>query len=171
MKETNPAVVHIKQPDTNLCWATSILMVMKLFKQVTNDFTPQRLSSRMLGTDLDDYNHGGYDQVVKSSIDGLISECKFEKSSLTWDQVKASIDNNKPVFVGYGWDGGGKHVMVIGGYEAKGKGDWGMVRLFDPLRDGHLDISFDRLSDGNYDTENAPGLEKGHRWDRTWVLK
>ncbi len=173
MKETNPAVCHITQPDTKLCWATCILMVRNVLKQANPDISPQKIAARTFHGDHRAANIGGKDCIIKSAIEDWVSgpnKCGYVQRSFTWDEVKSAIDNNKPILVGYGWSKGGGHVMVIGGYEAKGRGDWGLVRLFDPLLSGPRDVSLDRLSDGNYDPENWPGLEKGHVWDATWYI-
>jgi len=173
MKETNPAVTHITQPESDLCWATCILMMRNVLKEVNPDHTPQTISARSFYRDRSDANIGGADIVIKAAIEDWVSgvgKCGYHARSFTWDEVKQAIDSNKPILVGYGWSKGGGHAMVIGGYEAKGGGDWGFVRLFDPLRKEYKDISYDRLVKGDYDLENWPGAGKGHAWDATWYL-
>jgi Papain-like cysteine protease AvrRpt2 len=170
MKETNPGVGHITQPESKLCWATSLLMVRNVIKQANADITPQKIAARSFYRDPGDTNIGGYDHIIKVAIEDWIGNCSYVKHPVTWAEVKQDIDNNKPIFVGYSWSTGSGHLMVIGGYENKGDGSWGLVRLFDPALNAHKDISFDRLSGGNFDQENWPGLEKGHVWDASWRL-
>jgi hypothetical protein len=170
MKETNPAVAHITQPESNLCWATGILMARNVRKQANPDHTPRRIAERSFNTSPNASNFPGYAPTIKAAIEDWIGNCSYVTRSLTWAEVKQDIDNNKPVLIGYGWSNGGGHLMVIGGYEDKGDGSWGFVRLFDPALNTHKDISFDRLSAGNYDQENWPGVQKGHIWDASWRL-
>jgi hypothetical protein len=170
MKETNPGVGLITQPESKLCWATSLLMARNVRKQANADITPQKIAARTFSRDTDDTNIGGKDHIIKSAIEDWIGSCSYVKRALTYAEVKQDIDNDKPVFVGYGWSNGGGHLMVIGGYENKGDGSWGLVKLFDPALTAPISISFDRLAAGNFDQENSPGLEKGHVWDASWRL-
>lgn len=173
MKETNKEVQFIKQPDTNLCWATCILMIRNVSKKANPDITPEKIVHDFLyGGGSQDNNIAGYDGVITSALEHYawgVNSVKYMKSSLEWKDIKKSVDSDCPVLVGYGWKQGGGHVMVIGGYEEKGE-DWGLVKLFDPLKDAASVISFDRLLKGDYDPEVKTGMV-GHVWDCTWIKK
>jgi len=146
-------------------------MMRNVLKVANPDITPKKIAARAFSEDPNgNVNIAGKNLVIKAAIEDWVGKCQYYTRAFTWEEVKTSIDNNKPILVGYGWSTGGGHTMVVGGYEPKGTGDWGLVRLFDPLLTGHTDISHDRLFKGNYDDENWPGLEKGHAWDATWSL-
>lgn len=51
-------------------------------------------------------------------------------TALTWDQLKAQIDGNKPVGFSWGWTGGGGHYMVAKGYSVSSGVN--MVAINDP---------------------------------------
>jgi Papain-like cysteine protease AvrRpt2 len=49
MNRTVPAVTHVQQPDTKLCWATCVLMAMVVKRnstEQTRDWTPQKIVER-----------------------------------------------------------------------------------------------------------------------------
>ena len=174
MKETNKKVVLIQQPQSQLCWATCILMMRRIEKEdISKDITPESIVERCFSRGKDeDNNIGGQDHVITAALEAYVwgsNNVSYVENPISWQAIKQSIDNNQPLLVGYGWKEGGGHVMVIGGYEEKGEG-WGLVKLFDPLQNKAIDISSDRLVQGDYDTEIKTG-HVGHEWDATWFRK
>jgi hypothetical protein len=165
MIETTPAVQHIQQPQSKLCWATCILMARTVVKGANADITPEKISSRSFYTSQS--NIGGFDHVTTSVIEDWIGKSLLV-NSITYSTVRTYINNNKPILLGYSWLGGGGHVMIIGGYEDKGA-DWGLVKLFDPLQTAPKIISFDRINKGDYDPDSAIG-HQGHKLDCAWLL-
>ena len=49
---------------------------------------------------------------------------------LTFEEIKAQIDNNRPVGFAWGWTDGGGHYMVLTGYKTVLGKQW--VKIHDP---------------------------------------
>jgi len=148
-------------------------MIRNSSKEANPDITPEKIVRNFLYRNEDqDNNIAGHDSVITSALEHYawgVNNVKYTKSNLEWKNIKQSIDSGYPILVGYGWGKGGGHVMVIGGYEEKGE-DWGVVKLYDPLKGEASVISSDRLLQGNYDPEIQTGTA-GHVWDCTWTKK
>ncbi|WP_156255324.1 papain-like cysteine protease family protein [Sandarakinorhabdus oryzae] len=165
MIETNPAVTHIQQPSSKLCWATSILMMRQVIKGWNPDITPDRIVQRSMmaasGT-----NKTAPDFLIIGAMYDWLGAGKWVKRQLTLAEIKNNIDANLPFMIGINWNAGGAHAIVCGGYDAKGP-DWGLLKLFDPLAPSSATVSTDRMIGGKYDPDYKIGTENAGGTDRT----
>jgi hypothetical protein len=142
---------------TNMwCWAASGEMVMKYispstkvtqcdeagvyFKQTSCCNNPTSFACNQNGG-WDVLSHYGFDFTQTSS------------KALSWNELKNSIDNNKPVMFAWAWHTGGGHMMVATGWAKMGNQNF--VHINNPWPPGQGDqelISYDEWVGGsNYD--------------------
>lgn len=175
MIETNPAVTHIAQPSSKLCWATCILMAREVTKGWNPDITPDKIVQRSMMAD-SGTNKTASDVLLTSAMIDWLGAGKWVKRPLTLAQIANNINANLPFIIGINWNAGGAHAIICGGYDAKGP-DWGMLKLFDPLAPTSAAVSTDRLFGKRYDpdykigTENAGGSPRtAGAWTDSFII-
>ena len=125
------------------CWAASGQMIMRfLGKNVTqctqagNRNQVNNCCNAVTGcpTDNDPWGTGGcvYTGVPEFSKYGFATNQTANGTALSWNQLKAEIDNNRPITFGWYWVNGGGHMMIATGYYEYTTGEK-FVYIIDPL--------------------------------------
>jgi hypothetical protein len=130
--------VPLYAQQTNMwCWAASGEMIMSF---LGNDVAQCTQANNRFGvTDCCPVppciNSGSHPSCVQGgwpqyNLYGFTFSSTSWGTALTWSQLKAQIDSNKPVGFSWGWTGGGGHYMVAKGYSVVSGVD--MVAINDP---------------------------------------
>jgi len=84
---------------------------------------------------------------------------------LSFDQLKAQIDGQRPVGIRIQWRGAGGHYLLVTGYEAASSAQ--LVEVSDPALPDGL-IPYDTLCE-TYQNSERPGRSSGF-WSHTYLL-
>lgn len=168
---TQPPVTQIQQPESDLCWATCVNMVVAVLKAgspILRDMTPQRIQARLHYESL---NIGQPDTMIKVALENYGCTATLSNRSLTDAEIITAIDANHPIIVGMSWGQGGGHAMVIGGYTEKSvSGLW--VDLYDPLETAVKLVYAEALRKGNYAGQTGGGQgARSNQWDASLVCR
>lgn len=111
------------------CWATSGEMIMNYHG---HDVAQCKQASHRFGKQCcDNWNDcitGGWPQFENWGF----SFQKTNSQALSFDQLKAQIDGNKPIAFSWAWSGSGGHMMVVIGYKKGDQAVPDMVCINDP---------------------------------------
>ena len=152
-----------QQQQTEWCWDAVTVSVERYFKPGSK-LTQKNFAKKIFGQPL---NQGWY---LDKALEAIQKLDRVIGQPLTFQEVRAQLDQNLPVCVRIAWDTGGFHCVVISGYDTSG--GIPRVHVSDPkVQDSNVEIwdyeSFLSTYDPRYaQIEAAEGV-----WDETYVVK
>lgn len=133
----NLPIRHIPQEQTKWCWAASAQMVLEYRGQTVKqcDIAEQLLKKKCcpkLATCNVMCNSLQVDQIYNHF--GINNQ--YLSGNLSFGDIQAEINANRPIEVGLSWNQGGGHLAIISGWEQDTSGEWVRVNDPDPTSSG-----------------------------------
>ncbi len=140
----------VRQQRTNWCWAACSESILRFFG---HSVSQSNVVAYVKGNHLP--NEGATDDEVQDGLAHWSVSGTVKANSLSYNNIKSEINDNKPIYAGWSWNSGGGHGLVIDGYDGISSSS-GYVEYMDPA-----DGAFHSLSYTSFVSNSQ------HVWDGT----